>query len=144
MKWLRSNLLMFSFMVLVSCVVFVANNGTASAMTLTDLQGTYRIVDTDTLWGNNAKGGLVELQNTSDGLAGIAKNSPSNGNGFKAGNKVIYDVWVDGDVIHCKADYSIVSCGWDSTIKIYDNGQSLKIVQDENDHSLFWVLKRVD
>ena len=143
MKFLGKNLLMVCLAVMVSCISLCFYGGTANAMTLSDLQGTYRITGSDTVWGDAARGGLVEIRKTGKGFVGIARNTTSNGNGFRAGDEVIYDVWVDSGVIHCKADYSIASRGWDSTIKVYNGGQTLRVEQNDKP-KLFWVLERVN
>ncbi len=143
MKIFGKKIMMLGMVLLLSCFAVMVNSNTANAMTLKDLQGTYRVVGADTVYGYYLKGGLIEITSTGDSVVGKMKNSVGGDWGLKTGDEVIYDVWVDEGVVHCKANYSYVSKGWDSTITPYNNGNFLKIVQDENDHILFLELKKV-
>ena len=143
MKWLKGNLFMTCLAVVAACLAFMSNGNVANAMTLQDLQGTYRIVDADTIWGDRAQGGLVELKYTEDGLVGIGKNNPDDGFGFRSGDEVIYDVWIDEGKINCKVSYSRASQGWVSTMEVYNNGATIKLTQNGKEKPLFWVMKKV-
>ena len=145
MKLLEKSFLMICMTALLSFAIFLTNDNHASAMSLSDLQGTYRIVDSDTtqLGGQHSKGGVVELKYIDGELVGIGKNSPSNGDGFSAGAKVIYDVWVDAGVIHCKASYSVAIDRKDSILQVYDNGNTLK-VSHKAGLEYFWIMKKTN
>lgn len=134
---------MVGIMALVFCFAFAGSNKVSEASAVDNLQGTYRIVKADDHWGYAALGGLVKFTKTEDGVVGIAQNSPSNGNGFSKGAKVVYDIWEDGGSITCKVDYSIATCNWESFMTISNNGQVITL-KKKAAGGLYWVLKKVN
>jgi len=135
--------IIYCMALLMSCMVFVVGSDTADAMSLSDLQGTYRVVNTNKVgfFSDDGYGLLVKLEMSGDELVGIAQNSVHN---FNKGDKVITDVWVDAGTIHCSVLYSWSFGGSHKSImRVYDNGSKLELVQ-EGDNPLGWALKRVN
>ena len=138
MKLLEKKFMVFCFALVLSCVAFVFNGNMASAMTLSDLEGTYRIVEADNIWSSGNKGCLVEISMTDKGLVGIQKNDI----GFDAGAIIICDVWVDEGIIHCQVPFKPSGDRQDSVLKVYNNGNMLRAESNRNT-GLFYVLKRM-
>ncbi len=142
MKKVFRTLLMFSMALFVTCFAAAIGTKSADAMSTSSIYGTYRIVQTGDNWERYSKGGLIEFVNTDNGLTGIAKNSPSNGDGFKQVKEVIRDIWQDGGTVHCSTYFSLVPEWRDAVMTSNDNGNTIRVVEAQS-NLFFWVLKRV-
>lgn len=141
MKWLKGNLIMACLAVMVACMAFMSNGSVADAMTLQDLQGTYRVMSSEHLnsIGVNPEGTFVNMVYNNGELVGTVKKSGSKSN-LKAGREVIADVFVDNNKVTCTWTCS-AGFDWSDCVMIsYDNGNIIKIVHNSY-HS--WTMKRV-
>ena len=145
MEKMVKKILMICMAVLVSCVAFGMSNNMASAMTLNDLQGRYRVVSAADIGfsGRDGEGCLIELKIDNGNLVGICQNKI---NGFKPGDVMLKDIWVDNGVVHCTTNYSTSYRWMRSIMNVYNNGASLEVVQSDNKRSekpCWWKMKRV-
>ena len=142
MKWLKGNLIMACLAVMVACMAFMSNGSVADAMTLQDLQGTYRVMSSEHLnmIGVNPEGTFVNMVYNNGELVGTVKKSGSKSN-LKAGKVVIADVFVDNNKVTCTWTCSAGMDWSDCAMISYDKGNIIKIVHNAH-HS--WTMKRVD
>ena len=141
MKWLKGNLIMACLAVMVACMAFMSNGSVADAMTLQDLQGTYRVMSSEHLnmIGVNPEGTFVNMVYNNGDLVGTVKKPGSKSN-LKAGREVIADVFVSNNKLTCTWTCSAGMDWSDCEMRSYDNGSIIKIVHNGY-HS--WVMKRV-
>ncbi len=127
--------MMFCLTVLLSCAAMMMNTGTASAMTLADLAGDYRIVAKSA--NTDASGCIVSLRWENGELIGTATKVTSR-SGWKTGQIFMQNVYVDNGTIYCQctpdgptyAEYL-----WDYRLKIFNNGAILKVVNVDRDYA---------
>ena len=124
MQKMKNGLMMFCLTVLMSCAALIMNTPTASAMTLQDLQGDYRIV----AQGNRviiSAGCIVSFKWENGELIGTA-TKVTQASGWKVGQIIMQDVYVDNGVVYCQftpdgASYAdtmfIISCKYSITGK---------------------------
>ena len=125
---------------MILCVSFAFNGGEANAMSLSDLQGDYRVVECQLPMvldaNDDARGLLVNIRNTSDGLKGFAQNTAA---GFKPGAEVIRDVQLSNGTIHCKVSIQPYFKPQPGVIEVYQHGSTLVV----KENSGYWTLKRI-
>lgn len=147
MKLLNKLVKVFSLAAIMLCAAFAFNSGEANAMPLSDLEGTYRVIECQLpmkLNGDDddAIGLLVNLRNTSDGLKGYAQNAVA---GFKPGAEVIHDVQISNGTVHCKVTIQPYFKPQAGVIEVYQQGSTL--VVKENDgywkNTPYWTMKRI-
>jgi len=108
---MKNALMMFCLAVLLPCVALMVNTGTASAMTLADLQGNYRIQDQH--GSSKFAGCIVTLKMENGELIGtVAKVTRRSG--LQEGMIFLEDTYVDNGQVHC-------SCLVDGHTDFYKN-----------------------
>ena len=142
MKKMKNVLMMFCLAVLLPCVALIMNTGTANAMTLADLQGTYRVMSSENLnrMGGYPEGTIIEMVYKDDDLVGTVKKKGSRSL-FSVGYTAIADVFVSNGKVTCMWCDSPGSDNPNSVMQIYDNGDTIKIVDARGYTS--WTMKRV-
>lgn len=95
---LKSILTMFCLAVLLPCAVLMMNTGTASAMTLADLQGNYRVQDQHN--SSEFAGCIITLKMENGELIGIVTKATRQ-SGLQEGMTFLEDVYVDNGEVHC-------------------------------------------
>lgn len=140
MKLLNRLVKVFSLAVMMLCATFAFNSGAANAMPLSDLQGTYRVIECQLPMvldkDDDARGLLVNIKNTNDGIKGFVQNTVA---GFKPGTEVIRDVQVSNETVHCKVTIQPYFKPQAGVIEVYQQGSTL--VVKENSGS--WTMKRI-
>ena len=96
---LKNFLMMFCLAVLLPCAVLMMNSGTASAMTLADLQGNYRIQATQHN-GSKFAGCIITLKMENGELIGTVTKATRR-SGLQEGMTFLEDVYVDNGKVHC-------------------------------------------
>jgi len=130
----------------VLCAVLFTANPNARAMTLSDLQGDYRIVEQSGKQQLNlyhSEGSIINLSMINGDLTGKVKKAAANA-AVKNGAIVISSVYVDEGVVHCM--YSCSGQFFEQAsgiIEIYDGGQTLKVFAKDDPQEWFWRLKRL-
>ena len=142
MKWLKGNLIMACLALMVACMAFMFNGSVADAMTLQDLQGTYRVMSSENLneIGVIPEGTFVNMVYNNGDLVGTVKK-PGSKSYLEAGNEVIADVFVSDNKVTCTWTCSAGMDWSDCEMITYDHGNIIKIVHNDF-HS--WTMKRVD
>ncbi len=145
MQKMKSGLMMFCLTVLLSCAALMMNTGTASAMTLQDLCGDYRIVgETRALKAYYCSQiGCIVSFNMEDGTF-IGKQKDASGK--LTGHDYITNVYVHNGTIHCWANIQGLKSRNDCWIRIYNNGATLEIVDNDpihGDEPVFLKLSRM-
>lgn len=134
MTKMKNGLMMFCLTVLLSCAALMMNTPTASAMTLQDLQGDYRIV----AQGNrvlHSAGCIVSFKWENGELIGTATKVTQK-SGWKVGQIIMQDVYVDNGVVYCQ--FTPDGSGYADTmfnykLQIFNNGKVLKVADiDDN------------
>ena len=133
MQKMKNGLMMFCLTVLLSCAALMMNTPTASAMTLADLQGDYRIIwecSAFRHYGCNNKGCIVSFVMEDGALVGKQKDV----SGKLTGHVYVYNVYVQNGTAHCSLSYSPGLNRSDCWIKISNNGAVLEIVDNAPIH----------
>ena len=145
MQKMKNGLMMFCLTVLLSCAALMMNTPTASAMGLADLQGDYRLVKIAD-WmpgiGCRNKGLIISWVRENGDYLGIVKktvNEPDCHN--KVGDQVITGVYVENGIVHCSLNYTPGLSRNDCTLRIYNNGATLQVIDDDN--TVAWELHRL-
>ena len=142
MKLMNKMTRIFCLAAMLLCATFAANGGEASAMPLSDLQGTYRVVDCNLVF-ENAKGLFVNLRNTNKGLKGFAQNAVA---GLKPGEAIITDVHVNNGKIECTVTIDGDFKPTPGKIEVYQHGATLKVSAINiavNGSNCYWIMKRI-
>ena len=141
MKWLKGNLIMACLALMVACMAFMFNGSVADAMTLQDLQGTYRVMSSEQLHmiGVNSEGTFVNMVYNNGDLVGTV-NKPGSKSNLEAGQEIIADVFVSDNKVTCTWTCSAGIDWSDCEMISYNNGNIIKIVHRDF-HS--WTMKRV-
>lgn len=150
MQRMKSGLMMFCLTVLLSCAALMMNTSTASAMTLMDLQGDYRIVGApeNGTYTTPTKGSIVTFANEDGDLIGrITK--PSHTSPYSVGDPCLVNIYVDNGVIYGtwvfehngyrEVDDQII-------IRVFNHGGTLRIEGDKksgNSQDFYWELRRL-
>ncbi|MBR1761124.1 MAG: hypothetical protein IJ741_08095 [Schwartzia sp.] len=122
MQKMKNGLMMFCLTVLLSCAALIMNTPTASAMTLADLQGNYRIVSGYAL---GSSGTTLSLAMENGELIARVKK-PSSGVDWNPGDVFMKDVYVDRGTIYCKA--LVMSSSYsDLVMVVSSNGSTLEL-----------------
>lgn len=124
MQKMKNGLMMFCLTVLLSCAALMMNTPTASAMTLADLQGDYRVVGGT----ENVTGSIVSLRMENGILTGTVKQKSSSATYWVNGGVFMRDVWIENGVIHCQAIGGNDDVFRDVTLEVYSNGKTLRYV----------------
>lgn len=100
---------------------------TKYAMTLQDLQGTYRVMSSEhfNIIGVNPEGTFVNMVYNNGDLVGTVKKSGSKSN-LKAGREVIADVFVSNNKVTCTWTCSAGMDWSDCEMISYDKGNIIK------------------
>ena len=126
MQKMKTVLMMFCLTVLLSCAALMMNTPTASAMTLNDLQGDYRVVGGMT---SKTIGCVISLVTENGELVGkVKKVSPSIK--WHVGQTVIQNIFVNQGTIYCQSltDGENNDIWSDNdTMLVYNNGGKIKI-----------------
>ncbi|MBQ7515236.1 MAG: hypothetical protein IJS96_03045 [Schwartzia sp.] len=134
--------------ILLSFATLALNAPTASAMTLADLQGDYRVVDVQgysTMYGS-AKGSVIAFSIENEDFIGKIKKKGQTCSS-DVGEAVVYNVFIDRGLVNC----NITPCagyGADCIMVVYNNGETLRLV-DKNDYDngqanqYIWELRRI-
>ena len=128
MQKMKNGLMMFCLTVLLSCAALMMNTPTASAMTLADLQGTYRIVRGDPCIKETI-GSTISLAMENGELVGRVQRPSSNAKYWSSGDIFISDVFVDNGTVNMQLDnsYGTLVPGF---MKIQSNGGTLKLFKN--------------
>ncbi len=127
-------------------ITLCVSDSKASAMTLADLQGDYRVVGVEgfAAW-YSAKNSIITFAIENGDLVGrITKKSQSAGLDLNAA--VIYNVFVDNGIVHCDLT---PHNGFSSScvMVIYDHGGTLRLVDEgaykEKKQDYMWELRRL-
>lgn len=124
MQKMKNGLMMFCLTVLLSCAVLMMNTPTASAMTLADIHGDYRITDS---YPNDAWKGMIIAYAMEDGeLIGRVKKCPSTVDGT-IGYIFMKDVYVDNGNVYAQV---LQNGGSYSSfpVKVFSNGATLQVI----------------
>ncbi len=130
MQKMKNGLMMFCLTVLLSCTALMMNTPTASAMTLNDLQGDYRIVYTkgeDGIFGT-----IVSLRMEDGNLIGRVKQKSSGAENWVNGGIFMRNVYVENGKIYCRAIHRYDDLFFDMEVEIYSNGAKLCFVEHMN------------
>ncbi len=138
MQKMKNGLMMFCLTVLLSCAALMMNTPAASAMTLADLQGDYRVVENPP--GGNVAGSIISLRMENGNLIGRVKQS--NGGDMRNGDIFMQNVFVDQGEVHCKAFYM---AGYlDMVVGVENNGSTLcYYFGAKNPLGRYYTLRRV-
>ena len=130
MQKMKNGLMMFCLTVLLSCAALMMNTPTASAMTLADLQGDYRIMNSHSS-ADNCNGTIISLAMENVELIGRIKK-PSSGvaNVWKPGDIFMKDVFVQNGNVHFQF-FNQYGNFYSGTIIIKSNGNILDLRWDE-------------
>lgn len=151
MQKMKTGLMMFCLTVLLSCAALMMNTPTASAMTLADLQGDYRVVRT-AKWlrdqGANNTGLIISWVYEDGEYLGRIKKIPQgvDSNFLNPGDSVISNVYIENGTPHCILRYSYGNRRNNCYIKVLDNGGTLQVVDYEPIYSsepVAWELHRI-
>ncbi|MBQ8699940.1 MAG: hypothetical protein IJ521_13250 [Schwartzia sp.] len=124
MQKMKNGLMMFCLTVLLSCTALMMNTPTASAMTLADLQGDYRIVSSESS-NKSTTGSVISIQMENGELIARVKK-PSSGVDWNPGDVFMKDVYVDRGTIYCKA--LVMSSSYsDLVMVVSSNGSTLEL-----------------
>ena len=139
MQKMKSGLMMFCLTVLLSCAALMMNTPTASAMTLQDLAGNYRIVRGAGPNTDSARGSIVTFADEYGDMV-CRMTKPSQTCQFDIGDVIATNIFIDNGYVHC----TVNTAPYDSHslfIQVYDNGATLRFVGEKNgriDPSDFW------
>lgn len=129
MKKMKTGLMMVCLTVLLSCAALMMNTPTASAMTLQDLVGDYRVVGGD---AGRISGSIVTLKMENGNLIGIVKQKSSGATYWVNGGVFMRDVYVENGVIHCQAIQGNDDVFSDMVVEVYSNGKTLRYIWNSN------------
>ena len=139
MQKMKSVLMMSCLTVLLSCAALMITTPTASAMTLNDLQGKYRIVD-----GKDGSSGTIISMTTRNGeLVGIIERVSSGAKYLDNGAVFARDFFVDNGTVRCKA-LQYHDSYYDMTVVVRSNGSTLEFYWgDPSSINQWYVLHRI-
>lgn len=98
MQKMKNGLMMVCLTVLLSCAALMMNTPTASAMTLADLQGDYRVQDSQMV--TIFAGCVITLQFEKGELVGRVKKATRKSE-LQEGQIFLEDVYVENGKVHC-------------------------------------------
>ena len=128
MQKMKNGLLMACLTVLLSCAALMMNAPTASAMTLADLQGEYRVLSSQC----HAFGSIISLQIEDGALIGRVKQKSADAEGWVNGGIFMRDVYVENGKIHCRAINFYDDLFTDMTVDVESNGAMLYFEEHMN------------
>ena len=138
MQKMKNGLMMFCLTVLLSCAALMMNTPAASAMSMADLQGDYRVVENPP--GSYVSGSIISLRMENGTLIGRVKQA--NGKDWNNGDIFMQNSYVDQGKLHCRARY--ISNFLDMTVGIEDNGATLSYYfLTENPLGMYYQLRRI-
>ncbi len=142
MTKMKNGLMMFCLTVLLSCAALMMNAPTASAMSLADLQGTYRVVEFDSLWsgmGYRAKGRVISLKMEDGQLIGRVAQKDGD---WEVGEEMIHHVFVDNGTVNCTV---YIGSGKDveCIMRISQNGSTIRFDNSGSGPEHLWTLRRI-
>lgn len=131
---------------LFSFVFLLANVPAASAASMSDLQGQYRLVNSppDGTYTTKSRGSIVTFGYEGDDLVGrMTKASPTST--FRDGDVVFTNMYVDNGELHA----TIIFGDYDQSvvvIRVFEDGRFLRVEGDKrsgNDQDLFWDMRKI-
>lgn len=145
MQKMKNGLMMFCLTVLLSCAVLMMNAPTASAMTMQDLCGDYRIT-----WETRAmrayhceqKGNIVSFVMEDGAFIGKKKEV----SGKPTDHNYVTNAYVENGTLHCTLNIQGLRARTDCWIRISNNGAVLEIVDNDpihGDEPVFFELHRI-
>lgn len=141
MQKMKNGLMMFCLTVLLSCTALMINTPTASAAAEA-VHGNYRVTET-ARWINEympATGMVINFQMENGNLIGRV-SQPRPGNYHEKGNVAVRVIYEDRGTIYCDLIPSPGDERNNYTMRVYDNGMTLKIF--DRDGALAWGLRRL-
>jgi len=140
MQKMKNSLMMFCLTVLLSCAALMMNTPTASAMKLSDLQGDYRIVSSESS-NKRTTGSIISIQMENGELIARVKK-PSSGVDWNPGDVFMKDTFVDNGKVHFQM---LSQYGWykPSFMKISGNGSTLTLHWDDIPTNPIHTLHRI-
>lgn len=133
MQKMKNGLMMFCLTVLLSCAALMMNTPTASAMTLNDLQGTYRIQPNDFV---SFSACVVDIRLEKGELIGRITKATRRSE-LEVGTIFMEDFYVQNGQVHCNVlvdgykDYRVTA-----KVDIYNNGAILDVIRDYGSYRL--------
>ena len=127
MQKMKTGLMMFCLTVLLSCAALMMGTPTASAMTLADLQGDYRIVRSESAH-TETNGSIISIQMENGELIARVKK-PSSSVKWNPGDIFMKDTYVDNGKVHFQM---LTGAGFytSSFMVIHGNGSTLDLCWD--------------
>lgn len=119
----------------------VFGSSPAQAMSISDLQGDYRVVEEHNLFGHAAGSMIFNLHMVDGDLVGTVKQL--NGSQyFDVGGKVMEGFYVDEGVLYCQWTTSPGDTVL-SKVNVYNNGAELRVSKLDSPSKFYWRVKRV-
>lgn len=122
----------------------VFGSSPAQAMTISDLQGDYRIVGQTYTWGANAGSMVFNLHMVDGELVGTIKqlNGSKSFDNVDVGRTIMEGFYVDEGTLYCQWTYG-PGCTWLSKVNVYNNGAEFKVSRADAPSDFYWKVKRI-
>ena len=133
MQKMKSGLMMVCLTVLLSCAALMMNMPTASAMSLRDLCGDYRI--TDAYPAGHSQGTIISFTIENGEFIGRVKKAAS-GVAWNPGDIYMKDVYVDNGKMHCqilREDVWYSAC----PVNVSSNGATIQVIDTMMNHAIY-------
>ena len=120
----------------------VFGSSPAQAMTISDLQGDYRVVEQTYTWGANAGSMVFNLHMVDGELVGTIKQLNGSKSFDDVGRTVMEGFYVDEGTLYCQWTYC-PGATFLSKVNVYNNGAELKVSRSDAPSNFYWKVKRI-